>query len=247
MLARMNTRSDVAPQAGLFWGSTSHTEITERLAFGFGATAAPRRLIIDAPSTSITLDRRVADLLHTDAGPLFLLSVRPEALRGFLPSVRSETLRGFHGREAIFELRRLTGLTWEELAEVMSVSRRSLHLWANGQRIYASNEKRLRDLVSAMRTLDRGTARENRALLISPRPGGGVFSDLLREGRFAEALALAGRGNGRPRVSEKTSAEPLPTASVSVEDSFNTRSDRVHIDEGLAVPRRQRRPRPLQT
>ena len=32
----------------------------------------------------------------------------------------------------IFELRRLTGFTWDELALLLSVTRRSLHLWANG-------------------------------------------------------------------------------------------------------------------
>lgn len=234
MLARMNTLSDVAPQLGLFWGVTSYTDITERRApWGFRPPAAQCRLIIDALNTSITLDSRIADHLHTDAGPLFL------------PSVRPETLRGFHGREAIFELRRLTGLTWEELAEMMSVSRRSLHLWANGQRIYASNEKRLRDLISAMRSLDRGTARENRALLVSRRPDGRVFSDLLRDKRFDEALALAGSGQGRPKPDG--GAALTRSSQVSIADSFNTRSDRVHMDSEVVVPRRQRRQRPLQT
>lgn len=234
MLARMNRLSDVGPQPGPFWGVT-YTGITERRAhWGFGPPAAQCRLIIDALSTSITLDSRVADHFHTDAGPLLLPSVRPEALRGF------------HGHEAIFELRRLTGLTWEELAEMMSVSRRSLHLWANGQRIYASNEKRLRDLISAMRSLDRGTARENRALLVSRRPEGGVFSDLLRDKRFDEALALAGSGQGRPKPDVGAPAVAR-SSQVSIADSFNTRSDRVHIDSGVAVPRRQRRQRPLQT
>jgi hypothetical protein len=129
---------------------------------------------------------------------------------------------------------------------MMSVSRRSLHLWANGQRIYASNEKRLRDLISAMRSLDRGTARENRALLVSRRPEGGVFSDLLRDKRFDEALALAGSGQGRPKPDVGAPAVAR-SSQVSIADSFNTRSDRVHIDSGVAVPRRQRRQRPLQT
>ena len=76
------------------------------------------------------------------------------------------------------------------------MTRRSLHLWANGGPINTPNEKRVRDLLVTMRKLDRGTARENRSLLIAPQPGGGAFSDLLRSKKFEEALALAGQGPG---------------------------------------------------
>ena len=34
---------------------------------------------------------------------------------------------------AIGELRRLSGLTWDQLARIFSVSRRSLHFWASGK------------------------------------------------------------------------------------------------------------------
>ena len=191
------------------------------------------RLIADAPNTSNTAPAadRAIELPHTDAGFAITEFVRPEAPRGF------------RARDAIFELRRFTGLTWEELAKLLSVTRRSLHLWANGHPINAQNETRLRDLMSTMRALDRGTARENRALLMSPRPAGGVFSDLLRDKRFDEALLQAGRGKGRPTSAGEAGSAPTRTIRLSVQDRFSTRSDRVHIDDGIVVRGRIRKPR----
>jgi hypothetical protein len=104
---------------------------------------------------------------------------------------------GFRARDAIFELKRLTGLTWEELAMLLSVTRRSLHLWANGSPINTLNERHMRDLLVTVRELDRGTARENRALLLAPlREGDITVGDLLRNRHFGEALALIGHGRG---------------------------------------------------
>ena len=70
--------------------------------------------------------------------------LKPLQVFGFLPpagpAVRQHrmaleattTVLSFRARDGIFELRRLTGFTWDELALLLSVTRRSLHLWANG-------------------------------------------------------------------------------------------------------------------
>jgi hypothetical protein len=149
---------------------------------------------------------------------------------------------GFRARDAIFELRRLTDFTWEELAKLLSVTRRSLHLWANGHPINTANETHLRDLLTTVRSLDRGTARENRELLISPLQEAGIFSDLLRDRRFDAALAQADRGRGRVAPLNYPENAPARAVHMSIEDTFSTRSDRVHIDDGAALLGR-RRPR----
>ena len=46
-------------------------------------------------------------------------------------------------RQAISELRRISGLTWEQLGELFEVSRRSVHFWASGKPLNAANEQRL--------------------------------------------------------------------------------------------------------
>jgi hypothetical protein len=231
MLSSMNTGAEVVPAPGLLAGIVLSTTNTASVTYpAFDDAPAYLRLIVDALNTSNTMRvARAVEMPHTDAGP---------AISDF---TRAEPHRGFRARDAIFELRRLTGLTWDELAKLLRVNRRSLHLWANGQPINAPNETRLRDLVSAMRVLDRGTARENRALLISPRPEG-VFSDLLRDGRFDEAQVWAERGKRRLSPAGRPEAARPQVGRLSVADTFSTRADRVHTDDGVALLR-QRRPR----
>lgn len=146
----------------------------------------------------------------------------------------------FRARDAIFELRRLTGLTWEELAALLSVTRRSLHLWANGGAINAPNERHVRDLLMAIRELDRGTARENRALLLAPlRDGDVTVAGLLRSRHFGDALKLVGRGRGRALPPPVTGEAPWKPEKLSVADMLGTSADRVHTDEGPALPPRR--------
>jgi transcriptional regulator with XRE-family HTH domain len=98
----------------------------------------------------------------------------------------------------IAEARRLSGLTWEELARAMGVTRRTLHLWANGRPIGAANEERLGRLLAAVRAVDRRTARTTRDAIMTPIGMDGRLSlDLLNEGRFADFVAIVGRGAGR--------------------------------------------------
>ena len=102
--------------------------------------------------------------------------------------------------EAILEIRRLSGLTWEELASILRVSRRSLHLWASGKPIGAENDHRLQRLLAMLFRIDRGEAARNRALLLEARPDGTRLFDLLVAGRFEEAAGIAGPGQGRSRI-----------------------------------------------
>jgi len=146
---------------------------------------------------------------------------------------------GFRARDAIFELKRLSGLTWEELATLLSVTRRSLHLWANGTAINTVNEKRLRNVLVTIRELDRGTASENRALLLAPvRDGDITVGDLLQGEHFRDALTLVGRGRGRALPPVTRAGAPGPE-KLSVADMLGTSGDRIHTDEGRALPRRR--------
>jgi hypothetical protein len=179
-------------------------------------------------NTIVTASR--ATIVQTNAGPPMSQHKKASETPTIIP--------GFRARDGIFELRRLSGFTWDELAGLLSVTRRSLHLWANGGPINTSNEKRVRDLLVAMRKLDRGTARENRGLLIAPQPGGGAFSDLLRSQRFEEALALAGRGRGRAVSMELPANKRRSAAKPSVAEMLGSSADRIHSDKGGSLPPR---------
>lgn len=112
---------------------------------------------------------------------------------------------------AIMELRRLSGLTWDQLAELFGVDRRSLHFWASGKPLNAGNEERLRRTLSAVRRMDRGGARENRTLLLSEVAGATPF-DLLTTGEYDRFAELVGVGKGRSQ------AKPRPLAREAREE-----------------------------
>ena len=100
--------------------------------------------------------------------------------------------------EVIMEIRRRSGLIWEELGELFEVSRRSVHHWASGKAMSARHDRMIRKMLAAMRNLDRGDQERTRALLLTVDECMGVSTfDLLREGRFDEAMR---RVDGIPQV-----------------------------------------------
>jgi len=99
---------------------------------------------------------------------------------------------------AVLELRRLTGLTWDQLARLLGVARRSLHFWASGKPLNARNEEQVYRTLDTVRSIDRGSAAENRALLLR-ECGGRVPFDLLAGQQYGEVVELVGTGPGRAR------------------------------------------------
>jgi transcriptional regulator with XRE-family HTH domain len=123
-------------------------------------------------------------------------------LRGVAPLEESTSV----GPE-IFEIRRLSGLTWNDLASVFGVSRRSLHHWANGKPINAEHEDRVRRVLATLQWIDRGEAQRNRALLMTSCPDGGLVIDLLRQADFEAVERLVQAGPGRLSPASRLSAE----------------------------------------
>lgn len=61
-----------------------------------------------------------------------------------------------------------SGLTWEEIAELLGVKRRSVHFWAKGQPISATNARHLNELWQLVVALDVGDPSATRRKLLSP-------------------------------------------------------------------------------
>ena len=95
--------------------------------------------------------------------------------------------------EAIFEIRRRGGLTWEEIGNLFQVSRRSVHNWANGRPTTANHEHSIRQALSIIRRLDQGSQAKNRSRLLAGLSWGPSLFDLLKAGRFPEAAAQLAR------------------------------------------------------
>ena len=96
---------------------------------------------------------------------------------------------------ALSKLRKLSGLTWEQLARLFNVSRRSLHFWASGQPISRFNEESLHRLLNALHYINRGSANTNRHILLNPCKNGQIPFDLLVAGRYEDVKNLLGYGN----------------------------------------------------
>ena len=92
--------------------------------------------------------------------------------------------------EAVLEIRRRSGLTWEELADLFGVSRRTMHSWANGEHPAAENDQRVRKMLAAVRHLDCGEASQTRARLLDVDARGSRVFDRLKKGAFAEVMVL---------------------------------------------------------
>ncbi len=107
--------------------------------------------------------------------------------------VPADQNRKMSGAASVNRLRRLTGLTWEQLGHMLAISRRSVHSWASGARLAAANEERLARTVAAMEAISRGIATSNRAMLLSPVGDNHLLIDLFREGRYEDAASVAAK------------------------------------------------------
>ena len=148
---------------------------------------------------------------------------------------------------AIAELRRLSGFTWDQLARLFNVSRRSLHFWASGKAMTSSNEEHLQRLLAVLRKIDRGSASANRTALLAVREDGSIPFDLLTATDYDRVVALLKPNEARRAHVQKISAEAMAArAPRPPEELVGALQDRVHPASGrllaaktVRVPRRK--------
>lgn len=105
---------------------------------------------------------------------------------------------------AVMEIRRRSGLTWEDLSEVFDVSRRSVHNWASGKAVSAGHEKAIRQVLAAIRRIDPGDQASTRAKLLEvDAQTGRSLLDLLKAKQF-DAVMPQGTVS-YPREQKRTS------------------------------------------
>lgn len=98
----------------------------------------------------------------------------------------------------LHEVRRLTGASWEQIARLMGVQRRSIHHWMSGKEINRKNRERLGNLLATLRFIDRGNTEANRRLLHGKSAGGTTLFELLSREAFARVREMAGKDQGTP-------------------------------------------------
>ena len=147
------------------------------------------------------------------------------------------TSRSAGAGSAISELRRISGLTWEQLAGMLQVSRRSLHFWATDKQMHPANEQRLQRVLAVLRRIDRGFPAQNRTLLLSPLEDGVMPYDLLRDARYEEVAERLGEGQSSPRLrvppmSDDEWARRRPPAPA---DLLGARQESIHVESGRVI------------
>lgn len=148
---------------------------------------------------------------------------------------------------AIAELRRLSGLTWCQLARLIGVSRRALHFWASGKPMAPSNEEHLQRLLAVVRKADRGSASANRTAILSAHDDGSLPFDLLAAGEYDRVTALLGSGEARgPRPTQLSGEALAARAPRPPEELVGALQDRIHPASGrllatkaAGIPRRK--------
>jgi DNA-binding transcriptional regulator YiaG len=135
---------------------------------------------------------------------------------------------------AIAELRRLTGLTWEQLAHLFNVTRRSVHFWASGGKLRGADEAHLKRVLETVRLVDRGSITENRDALLAIRDDGTTLLDQLAAGNYD--VVSSALGSSRQRVAS-TATTLLSFAKAArlprpPEELVDASQERAHEDSG---------------
>lgn len=90
-------------------------------------------------------------------------------------------------REEIAWIKEHSGLTWDQLGRVFGVSRRAVHMWANGGRLNELNARHLREFSATVRKLEATTPEPTpemiRAQLLQVESDGYSIVDRLRRER----------------------------------------------------------------
>ena len=121
-----------------------------------------------------------------------------------LSPTTSQELTPTTSREMVQWLHRESGLTWEQLARTLGVSRRSVHAWAAGQRVNGANLERLSNVFATVREIDADSPSARRHVIFTPPAGmPNIFDRLVMLARKAP-----------PPRAEVTVAERLGVASL---------------------------------
>lgn len=101
--------------------------------------------------------------------------------------------------ENLFELRRLTGFTWIQLASLLNVDRRTLNNWVRGRKIREQNRGHIAKALEVIRFADRGSAELNSAVLNERDAQHGLNPfEAIRDGKYTIARQFLSHGPSRP-------------------------------------------------
>lgn len=193
-------------------------------------------LVAYVDSMPLRADRHARDAVTVVSGALmqflFLRGHAPTS-NSFAQPVEGSSTRstpalviepmGVSTAEAVLEVRRLSGLTWDELASVFGVSRRALHHWASGSTLTPAHLHQVHRVLHLTRRLSQGTSDTMRLRLLTPSVSGATGIDLLRACDYDGVELLFGgagleAGPSAMAAGDVPSHLPLSVALATLED-----------------------------
>jgi len=146
---------------------------------------------------------------------------------------------------ALWEIRRLSGLGWDELSELFGVSRPTFDRWVNRMPLSAQDELVVRKMLGAIRHLDEGRQHATRERLLATDKGASPF-ELLARRQFEDVAALpAGAGpripwRCRSALSKEEQAKRRPPHPLLLFDALQDRLETPVGNVRIAHPLRVR-------
>ncbi|WP_133119885.1 hypothetical protein [Pseudooceanicola lipolyticus] len=167
-----------------------------------GFHGSSRLDIADETTSAVSAPFTRAPSIKMLGGDIQAFALRQEYLDGSTAQSTRVSVHLLHDDQTpaamVHEIRRISGLTWAQIAAVFGVSARAPYHWASGNAVSAEHHERLGQVVTTLRYIDRGSAEQNCNLLLDSARIGQTYLDLLRGGDYELVRELAGRGKGRP-------------------------------------------------
>ena len=123
-------------------------------------------------------------------------SNRPDA-RNSLVSLAAEAAPSVDAGapEKLAVIRRITGWSWDRVAQAIGVSRQAVHGWTLGRDVTQANAERIAKLHATLMFIDRGDAHSTRVSLETAAGDGKIAAEHLDEGRYDLVREVLGAGN----------------------------------------------------
>jgi len=188
-------------------------------------------VLLDATGSFINVLNRTLDKNYVTTSGLSCIQA--------LPSKGRDVVYG--AADELEELKSISGLTWDQIARILNVTRRSIHFWIKGGVIAAGNQERLSRLLLTLRSIAFNSPSETRSFLLHPTEDGVLPLDNLRYGLDEEVISLY-HARSQPTVSYQSTRHHRNMDSLVSPDILLTAlQDSIHVDVGKARPVKAKR------
>jgi hypothetical protein len=137
-------------------------------------------------------------------------------------------------RQAVSQLRMLSGLDWDRLANLFGISTVDAHSWASGEPLSPADAEKLDRILDVVQYISRGNPNSNRNLLMSNADDGRSYLDILAVGEYDLVKQILGAGNAppKPKLGNLSEESEISRRPPNPADLINAFPDPIHQEVG---------------